>query len=170
MDNKTLQLIAGILLIVVGLIVIFNPTFSIFLILGIIGAAMLLYGIIKLVTANRSGDALRMESLVLAILGIVLGTILLFSSFFKTLMLTVISVALGIVLLVRGIIGIIVAFKSRNYYDKWWISLIVRIVYIVLGILLFVFPLGLGQLSAILLGIGLVVFGADQITQRFMGS
>ena len=166
MQQKTIQLILGIVLILGGIVVLLNPTVSAFTLLAILGALLLIYGVAQLVFASRTGTSSMPLSL-LSIASIILGTVLILSRFFKVMILSLLSFALGVALLVRGIFGIVMAVRAHNFSKTWWVALVIGIAYVVLGVLLFIFPMSTGNALVILLGVALIATGIDTLVRRF---
>ena len=159
-STKIWLAIAGILLIVLGVICICKPAATLFTMAWLIGCFTLAAGIFKLIFTVRTEAFLpnsgsRMLS---AILQIVLGVIFLANNLFLTISLPIIF-AMWVL-----IEGVVIAVQSFDYkrvgYPYWWFILLLGIAGAVLGILGLRNPdISAATLSTII-GVGIIALGA----------
>ena len=159
-STKIWLAIAGILLVVLGVLCIASPTATLFTTAWMIGCFTLLSGISKMVFTFRTQRFLpnsgsRMLS---SLLQVILGVMFLCNNMFVTISLPVIF-AMWVLFE-----GVLVAVQSFDYkkvgFPNWWILLVLGIAGAVLGILGLRNP----DISAVTLstfiGIGIVALGA----------
>lgn len=110
-DKSVFSIIVGLIEIVVGIIVLAAPTFVVSLFPIIVGIVVALYGISDLVAAVqlKKAGANNGWALILAAITVLLGIILIFNPF-KTL--TTLIRVIGIVLIYKGVTGLIIRLKA----------------------------------------------------------
>ena len=162
-STKIWLVIAGILLIVLGVICLMKPLATLLTVAWLIGFITLLTGIFKLVFTFRTQAFLPNSGtrLLSAILLIILGFILLSHKFFVTSSLPVIF-AIWVV-----IEGVTIAVQSFDYKDAgyayWWAMLLMGIAAVVLGILGLRNPLAAANTLSTLISIGIIILGISYL-------
>lgn len=159
-----LFLIEGIAAIIVGLLLLTNPTVTIVVLIQVLGIWWLVSGILDIVSLfiDRTSWGWKLFS---GIIGILAGLVILQHPILAAVGVTQIAVIiLGILGLVQGIMGLIGAFQGGG-----WVSAVLGIVYILVGLLLifnqFAAGIGLWLLIAIfaLVGGGIAIWQSFQI-------
>ena len=159
-STKIWLAIAGILLVVLGVLCIANPTETLFTTAWMIGCFTLFAGISKMVFTFKTQHFLpnsgsRMLS---ALLQIILGLMFLCNNLFVTLSLPVIF-AMWVLFE-----GVLIAVQSFDYkkvgFPNWWLILILGIAGAVLGVLGLRNPDVTATTLSTLIGIGIIALGA----------
>ena len=162
-STKIWLAIAGVLLIVLGIICLRKPLATLLSVAWLIGCVTLLTGISKLVFTFKTqaflpNSGTRMLS---AIMLIILGCILLSHKLFVTSSLPVIF-AIWVI-----IEGVTIAVQSFDYkkagYGYWWAILLMGIVAVVLGILGLRNPLAAANTLSVMISIGIIVLGISYL-------
>lgn len=156
--------IAGVLLIVLGIVCIANPAATLLSAAWLIGCLTLFSGISRLVFTCRTQSFLpnsgtRMLS---AILQIVLGIIFLGHNLF-------VAVSLPVLFSVWVMVeGILIAVQSFDYkkadYNQWWSILLLGIVGAILGLLGICYPVAAGATLSWMIGCGIIMLGVAYLT------
>lgn len=161
-DNIWLA-IAGILLVVLGILCICKPATTLFAAAWVIGCFTLISGIVKLVFTFKTqafipNSASRAIS---AILLIIVGLIFLCNNFFVASSLPVIFI---LWILIESIIITIESFDYKKIgFPYWWIILILGIVGIILGIIGLRDPSISAVALTTLIGIAIISMGAGYL-------
>ncbi len=159
--------IAGALAIVAGLLIIFQPARSAFVVTAILGvytiAAGLVYAGLGVFSAGKSGWA-RIGHIVLGILFIVAG-IVAFSNLAATTALLAVFVAvfIGIGWIIEGVVSLSTLGDQKS---KVW-TVVFAIISIIAGVYLLLTPLWGAVVLWWILGISLVVMGALNLLRAF---
>ena len=162
-STKIWMVIAGILLIVLGVLCICYPANTLFAMAWLIGCITLISGISKMIFTFRTQAFLPNSGsrLLSAILLIILGIIFLANNLFVTISLPIIF---AMWLLIEGIIGAVQSFDYKKVgFQYWWVLLLLGIAAAVLGVL------GLRNLDVTavtlssFIGIGIILLGIGYI-------
>lgn len=162
-STKIWLVIAGILLIVLGVVCICNPTATLFSTAWLIGFFTLVAGISKLVFTIQTqtyipNSGSRMLS---SILLIILGLIFLCNNIFLTVSLPIIFV---LWVLVEGIILAVQSFDYKQAgFAQWWCILIIGIAGAVLGVAGLRNPVAASVTLSTLIGIAVILMGVAYI-------
>ncbi len=152
-------IIMSLLFCIVGAVFIISPEISTFIIGVAVGAALLVFGMVKLI-GYFSKDLFRLAfqyDLEFGIFLLILGIIVLINP--KNLM-NFICIALGIAILLDGLFKIRIALDSKKFgIGSWWAILVIAIITSAAGTaLIFDSASGAGLLT-VLLGIALLAEG-----------
>lgn len=165
--SKAISLITSVLLIVLGILSLVsqdNFSWALGIIAGImligIGVASIIYGVVIKKMILGSGW-LIFQGILAIILGIVLATI-------KDASVTMISFFLATWLVIRGITKMWDSTTLRRFkVSSWWLTLILGILYFILGILLYIFNNFTNSVVIILIGSFFIVSGVLNIIELF---
>ena len=139
---KTGYIVMSAVFCAVGLLCVIRPDSSVLTIGRLLGAAMLLFGCIKLV-GYFSRDLFRLAfqyDLEFGILLIILGLIVLVKS--ESIM-NFVFIALGVAILADGLFKIQISLDSRRFgIDTWWMVLLFAVLTVFAGLLLVFRPGG----------------------------
>lgn len=156
---KAGYIVVSSLLITFGAVIMLLPNFSVKLLGSILGVAMIVFGVVKMI-GYFSKDLFRLAfqyDLAFGLLLIALGMIVLIrpSGAFE-----IICVGIGIAILTDGLLKIQIAVDSRRFgLRKWWLIMTAAIVTCCIGLLL-VFRPGTGTTFLMtILGCALMVEG-----------
>lgn len=156
---KTGYIVMSAVFCAVGLLCVIRPDSSVLTIGRLLGAAMLLFGCIKLV-GYFSRDLFRLAfqyDLEFGILLIILGLIVLVKS--ESVM-NFVFIALGVAILADGLFKIQISLDSRRFgIDTWWMVLLFAVLTVFAGLLLVFRPVESARVLTVLLGISLLAEG-----------
>ena len=156
---KTGYIVMSAVFCAVGLLCVIRPDSSVLTIGRLLGAAMLLFGCIKLV-GYFSRDLFRLAfqyDLEFGILLIILGLIVLVKS--ESIM-NFVFIALVVAILADGLFKIQISLDSRRFgIDTWWMVLLFAVLTVFAGLLLVFRPVESARVLTVLLGISLLAEG-----------
>jgi uncharacterized membrane protein HdeD (DUF308 family) len=146
-------------LIVLGVLMMFYPGFSIDALTGVVGVCLILFGVVKLV-GYFSKDLFRLAfqyDLAFGILMIALGIIVLV---WPRNVVGLICVALGIAILADGLFKIQIAVDAKTFGIRlWWLIFALAILTGALGLVLVLRPTESSEMLTRLFGVALVAEG-----------
>jgi uncharacterized membrane protein HdeD (DUF308 family) len=165
--NRWWLIIAGILLIILGIKAIVLPLFFAFALTLILGIVFFIGGIVQLIQALRWRRSdrfwLKLAVSVFYILG---GLFLLFNPTTGTVAL---ASAVGMLLTAVGIFEVLQPFLGRRREKHDWLSLFVGVVILVLGLFIWVeSPLASVVMTSSVAGISLILSGISVLVSAFM--
>lgn len=132
-DNLSKTLILGL----VGLVLLLIPGTLNKLIGILIGAALLVVGIIAIVKYVKEKDEDNTLNLVSGILYAVLGGIIIIYPYS---IINLVTICLGVYLIINGLLKLKLAFVLKSITEKWIGTLVMGIITVVLGLLLIFNP------------------------------
>jgi uncharacterized membrane protein HdeD (DUF308 family) len=152
-------LIGGIVAVILGLLVVFNPFDSVRFLTVIVGVALAVGGIFGIVASIRGTSRVSVAGPIIAVIG---GLVLIFlpEQSVKTA-----AIIIGIVLLAFGIVTLIAAIVASK--EVGWGPVVGGVVLAILGLVVVVWPGPTLSLIAILVGIAVLVSGLSMIVQAF---
>ena len=166
-STKIWLAIAGILLVVLGVLCIAQPTATLFTTAWLIGIFTLVAGIAQLVFTFKTQAFLPNSGTraLTAILEIIIGIIFLANNFF-------VAFSLPVIFAVWVIIeGISIAVESFDYkrvgFSGWWVILLLGICGVVLGVLGLKNPDVSATTLSTLIGLGIIAMGASYLYALF---
>lgn len=171
---KVVTIILGVLLLVGGIYCVFTPVATYAAIAWLIGLSMVVEGVASIITwseARRLGLA-NGWTLAGSIISLVLGVFLLGSYFLRFAVDMFIAYLIAVWLIVAGVTRIVAAINVRNSNDQvyasgWGIQLVLGILIVILGILYIFNPLSAMMSMGMLLGLSIIVVGAELIAAGF---
>lgn len=132
-DNLSKTLILGL----VGLVLLLIPG-TLNKIIGIlIGAALLIVGVLAIIKYTKEKEEGSNLNLVSGILYSVLGVIIIIYPYS---IINLVTICLGVYLVISGLLKLKLAFNLKRVTDKWIGTLIMSIITVILGILLIFNP------------------------------
>ena len=180
--RKTMSVILGVLMIAAGIYCFFAPVETSTIIPFVLGIAMIVDGIGRIVTWFDIRDVMRQSAWVLvsAIVSLIFGLLLAFSPVLQMSVGVSVILLTGWWILALGIIRIVHAFhllRIKRESDgfglggmigsDWWIALILGILLVIFGIIVIINPfLGLGVIG-VLVGCSIITAGINLI---YLGS
>ena len=152
----------GVVLILFGLMAIALPVVSTLTIGLIVGAALLVGGVVQVVSSfKHSRESGFWLSLVVGALAAIVGLLFLFDPSSGALSLTLLLIAL---FLAEGVTKIVAAIQMRDVLPNWGWTLVSGLISVVLaGILWSGFPITAAWVLGLLVGINMVFFGVTLI-------
>lgn len=165
--RKSLSLITSLLLITLGILALFSKD-NFASILGIIsGIALILIGALTILYAViikrmiLGTGRLIFQGILSTLLGILLLVV-------QEASIYLISTFLSIYLLIRGISKISNSVTLKTFkVTSWWITLVLGILYTILGLALFIFNNVTNEIVTILIGTFFIISGALNIIELF---
>ena len=162
-STKIWLVIAGVLLVALGVLCLCQPTETLFATAWMIGCFTLISGISKMVFTFRTQKFLpnsgsRMLS---ALLLIILGIIFLANNLFVTISLPIIF---AMWVLIEGVIVVVNSFDYKKYgFQYWWVILLLGLAGAVLGVLGLRNPDVTALTLSTFIGIGIILIGVGYI-------
>lgn len=165
--RKSLSLITSLLLITLGILALFSKD-NFASILGIIsGIALILIGALTILYAViikrmiLGTGRLIFQGILSTLLGILLLVV-------QEASIYLVSTFLSIYLLIRGISKISNSVTLKTFkVTSWWITLVLGILYTILGLALFIFNNATNEIVTILIGTFFIISGALNIIELF---
>ena len=165
--RKSLSLVTSLLLITLGIIALFSKD-NFASILGIIsGIALILIGALTILYAViikrmiLGTGRLIFQGILSTLLGILLLVV-------QEASIYLVSTFLSIYLLIRGISKISNSVTLKTFkVTSWWITLVLGILYTILGLALFIFNNVTNEIVTILIGTFFIISGALNIIELF---
>lgn len=168
-SNHFIGLIVSIVVLLVGITLIVNPIVGMEIILIILGAAMIAYGVINiLMNFRRDGGAGGVFGaytipVVLLVLGILLIVFRVGAANF------LLPLIIGVWAIVQGIINLADATNTRRDGGSWQAKTILAIITVALGAVILIAMAVGGNAVGTLLGIFMIIFGIVGIVQWATG-
>ena len=162
-STKIWLVIAGVLLVALGVLCLCQPTETLFATAWMIGCFTLISGISKMVFTFRTQKFLpnsgsRMLS---ALLLIILGIIFLANNLFVTISLPIIF---AMWVLIEGVIVVVNSFDYKKYgFQYWWVILLLGLAGAFLGVLGLRNPDVTAVTLSTFIGIGIILIGVGYI-------
>ena len=136
---KWSYVVLSAMFLLLGIFLVANPETSLIMICRILGAAMAVFGVMKIVLyfiREVEGVAIRFDFAV-GLFCIILGALMLWRAPALT---DVLSVMIGLLVLVDSVFKLQVAVDSRRMgAHSWWVTLVCTVVCLVLGVLLYLY-------------------------------
>ena len=160
---KWSYVVLSAMFLLLGIYLVVNPETSLVMICRILGAAMAVFGVMKIVLyfiREVEGVAIRFDFAV-GLFCIILGALMLWRAPALT---DILSVVIGLLVLVDSVFKLQVAVDSRRMgAHSWWVTLVCTVVCLVLGILLVFNPFDGKQVLTIMMGVSLIVDGVQNL-------
>ena len=154
---KWSYVVLSAMFLLLGIYLVVNPETSLIMICRILGAAMAVFGVMKIVLyfiREVEGVAIRFDFAV-GLFCIILGALMLWRAPALT---DVLSVMIGLLVLVDSVFKLQVAVDSRRMgAHSWWVTLVCTVVCLVLGVLLVFNPFDGKQVLTIMMGVSLLL-------------
>ena len=155
-------LLLSILMIVIGLVLVIWPGHVMTTALAILGVALLVGGVISIVSWYRgrghdAGFLTLAEGLLMAVAGIVVLSAPKF-------LISIVPVAVGIVVLINGVVNLAQALDQRREgYSRWTLSLALAVLTIILGLLVILNPFSTMEMLVMAIGVVIIYNGASNL-------
>ena len=156
-------LLASVLYIVLGVVLILRPGFTGILLCRLLGGGLLLYGLFALggyLIRSREMEAFRLE----LFFGVVAAALGLFFLLNPTAILSILPTILGVYVVIDSLVALQRAMRLyRMEYPRWWASLLMALLGVLLGVLLVVRPFGATRLLIRFIGVVFVYLGISDL-------
>ena len=160
---KWSYVVLSVMFLLLGIYLVVNPETSLIMICRILGAAMAVFGVMKIVLyfiREVEGVAIRFD-FAIGLFCVVLGALMLWRAPALT---DILSVMIGLLVLVDSVFKLQVAVDSRRMgAHSWWVTLVCTVVCLVLGVLLVFNPFDGKQVLTIMMGVSLIVDGVQNL-------
>ena len=152
--------------IVLGLILALMPTTSMLVVCYVLGGALLLFGLIRMVNYIRLGSwSIAYYDMSSVVLSLLIGLLLVIK---PDIFITLIPFLLGFLVMVDSAMHIQTSFELKSLgYKRWFVELILAAVTLVLGILMVFNPFSTANVFVIYLGVVLIVDGVMNLVDVF---
>ena len=161
------MLVTSIVTLVLGVVLVIEPTGSIKMLTAIIAIMCMLMGGFQLIDYIRKPREEKMTSLSL-ILAIILLSVGLFLFINNEALVKFITVIIGITICVKSLFKLQFALNLKGISDKWKYNLIAAIIGMSLGIIIFINPFESASLFLRIIGIALVIGSVLELVETGM--
>lgn len=161
------MLVTSIVTLVLGIVLVIEPTGSIKMLTAIIAIMCMLMGGFQLIDYIRKPREEKMTSLSL-ILAIILLSVGLFLFINNEALVKFITVIIGITICVKSLFKLQFALNLKGISDKWKNNLIAAIIGMSLGIIIFINPFESASLFLRIIGIALVIGSVLELVETGM--
>lgn len=160
---RRMELLMAVISLLLGIVMVIYPEKTISVICYIIAGAILIYGIIDIVSyfTAKSYEGAFSLSLIKGIIASVIGIVIFIKPQY---LITFIPIVMGILLIIDGITSIqkSVFLKNNNIYF-WHVSMIESIITFALGVFVLVKPFDVERAIIICLGIAFIWYGISSV-------
>ena len=161
--------LAAVIYLLLGLLMIAAPNTSRKLLCTLVGAGILVYGLLSIVPFVMSrGEKHFTFSLLIGVCALAFG---LFSLINRTFLMDFLFTALGVVVCVTSVCGISRALNLRYFgYARWWAPLCANLATLALALCIIFFPGFFGNMLMVAMGVVLVLEAvSDLISIHYLG-
>lgn len=157
-------LLSSLVIIAVGVVLICAPDFIISTLGYMAGAALMIFGITKVVS-HFFNRASLVDSMVVGVLLSMFGFVIIRCQLSNIdVVMNYIYAFIGILILLDGVFKLKNAFQSRTARQKDWIGVLVSaLIVMVFGILIIANPFGSIQVTVIILGVSVLIDGLQNL-------
>ncbi|HQQ89414.1 MAG TPA: DUF308 domain-containing protein [Oscillospiraceae bacterium] len=155
------SIVLSLTMIGLGAVIMIRPEFSVVTLCYLLGAVILITGIVKIIRyfTHDLFDLAFQFDLALGILGIVFGAVLLLH---PAILMQVLPVALGIFILAESAFTFQTAHEARRFgLEQWWLILLAGILSGIFALLLIAAPFEAASALMSIFGASLLVFGVQ---------
>lgn len=167
-SHPDLRVVTGLLgaaTVVLGIVLLFNPTSAAHLLAVLIGIAFMIGGVLEIAVGWTVGS--RLAATVLGAVLIVGGVV---AAVWPNVTLWTVALIVGLLLIVHGIGRVAVAVSERDVVPSWGWLAAAGVVNVLVGVLAIAWPNATVWVLAVVLGIQIVVFGALLLAVAFAPS
>ena len=161
------MLISTVVMLVLGMVLSFEPDNSIKVLTGLIAGLFIVIGIVQLIDYLRQGKMERMTSISL-VLGVILIGVGIFLFVNINSLAKFITLLIGLSIMIKGLFKLQYALNIKSVSDKWLYNLIVAFFNLVLGVVLLFNPWDSAVLFLRIVGIILAVASVLEFLETLM--
>lgn len=162
-DMKHNYFISAILTVLVGLVLVIWPDISGKILCYVLGAALIVMGVIQLVIFVR-GERVGIVNKFSMGMGMVLVILGILVCVNPQTVLSIIPIIIGIIVFLHGLMDMIYTIEIKNTgAAKWWIALIASLLTLLFGIFLVLNPYFAYEITMTIIGIGLLFDGGSDL-------
>ena len=166
---KFTTLISSVILVVVGMVLTLKPELSIKMIAYSIGASILLFGLVNLISYFRKkalAPKSAMVNLILSIFSILLSLLIIIK---PLMMASLIPIFLGLIVIVDGSLLFLTGLAYRKMLpSQGLISVLIGIVIIIFGCVIVLYPFATEVILMTFIGISLVITGCTNLINQLL--
>jgi uncharacterized membrane protein HdeD (DUF308 family) len=151
--------VIGVIAVILGLVVIFNPFDSVRFVTIVIGIALLISGVLGIVASIRGTSRIGVAGPIVAFIGGLVLVILPEGSVKSA------AIVAGIIFMAFGIVTVVVALTARD--TGGWPPVLAGLLLSAIGLVVVVWPGPSLALLALLAGVAIVLFGIGMVVQAF---
>ena len=161
---------AAVLYLALGVVLLGWPDTTSNIICYAIGAVLLIYGLVSIISflASREKTAALALQLVVGVVAAALGV------FFLTqprMILSIFPVLMGLFIIIVSLLSVKRAFELRRYrYPKWWAALLLALVAIALGLLILFHPYMAAETVIMVIGVVFLYVGVCDLWASWKAS
>lgn len=160
---KSAVVVINIAMILFGIVLVAFPMITLWLLCWIVGACAVIAGISNIIGYFSKYDVEHFYRMGLAsgILLCILGIFLMTRSYLAV---DILVIVLGLLVFIKNVVHLPGVFELRAAGEKkWWIPFILNLISCLLGIAMFVVPIGAARVVVILVGIAFIVDGVTDL-------
>ncbi len=147
--------ISSILSLIIGLMYVIFPIGTSAAVSIIIGVFIIIIAVTVLIGGIMGGVGTAIPCILIAILLGALGGWIIYN---PVMFATIMPIAVGVMLVIHGVQSIVSAFNFKNYgRSLWWLAFFGGIISVIFGLICVFFAFGVLQVSAIIMGIMMIV-------------
>lgn len=158
---SAITIIAGIILIIAGIIVFFTPVETMLAVGLFIAVLFLVYGIAGLIKAFQGRS--NVWEIILDVLAIVVGVACIFLPGGRMIFDQTLLYMIAFWFIIQGIFTVIMSIKTREFFFAWFLGVIVGVLSVILGIISLFNPMFEAAVLGIVIGIYFVESGINMI-------
>ncbi len=162
-ELRSAVIIFNIAMILFGLFLVAFPWVTIVFLCWVVGICAFAIGILNIIGYFSKYDMEHFYHIGLAsgVLFCILGLFLMARSYLAV---DILVIVLGLLIFIKNIIHLPGVFDLRAAGEKkWWISFIMNILLCLLGIVMFIVPIGAARVVVVLVGIAFIVDGFSEL-------
>ncbi len=161
------NLFSGIIFIILGLILLFNPEVTLIAIVYYIGISKIISGALGLFS-NLKKETKDQLDFGINIMYILFGSMLILSPLFSTLLISIVPIIIGFWAAIVGSMHAINSFKYKGIVKRWWIFLILGLATAGFGVFIILNPIEVVADLIILIGSFYLLIGCFVIYNFIM--
>ncbi len=159
-------ILTSLLYVLLGLVLLLKPGFSLGFACLLIGAVTLIYGVVRIVSYFRGGPTADKFDLVLGILLVLLGLFLLIWIQF---LVALIPLVLGIYILVDSVGSLKKSLDMKSLgFQRWWVSFLVAAVLAICGLVMIFNPFATVESLVMFVGLGFLFDGVYTLVNTLL--
>ena len=159
------SIIVDVLIIILGIFFMTNPTVGPASTLMLIGILLLVSGVASIIKYIINPNKIIKFELAYGLLSIILGALAIFKPFTIEMLIVVL---VGIWLIVSSILKLVIALELRKIKENTWIfDLTVSILVIIIGIMIIVNPFKSSMVLSVYIGVMMTIYAAMDIVEQF---
>lgn len=157
----------SIVLLVLGLVLLFNPDFGSATLTKILGWVLIAGGVLGIAAGIFTWPAFGIPTMALCVVALAVGIYLLNHPMALA---AIAGLVLGVYIIIRGAIGLRMALRIRAAGENFKAPLVAAVILVVLGLLLILSPMATSRLIMRLIGAVMVICGVINLLSQWKNS